>query len=314
MLEVGTSVTVRVPASSANLGPGFDCLGLALGVHDEVTVTVGEPGIRVRVEGEGAGQVPTDATHLVVRAVVSGLQAAGALSDGAAVPGLDVLCRNTIPHSRGLGSSASAVVSGVAAGLVLGRAPLGSAPLDTALLDTALLVQRSAEYEGHPDNAAASVLGGAVVSWTEVTATGPRYRAERLEVHPELHPVVLVPETESSTAHTRGMLPAQVPHADAAFNAGRSALAVVALTRRPELLLAATEDRLHQAQRAPAMPETAALVARLRAAGVAAVVSGAGPSVLALTVGGLSELLCAHARSAGWSLREPGVAEGVSTA
>lgn len=303
-LEVGASVTVRVPASSANLGPGFDCLGLALGVHDEVTVTVGEPGIRVRVEGEGAGQVPTDATHLVVRAVVSGLQAAGALSDGAAVPGLDVLCRNTIPHSRGLGSSASAVVSGVAAGLALGGAPL----------DTALLVQRSAEYEGHPDNAAASVLGGAVVSWTETTATGPRYRAERLEVHPELHPVVLVPETESSTAHTRGMLPAQVPHADAAFNAGRSALTVLALTRRPELLLAATEDRLHQAQRAPAMPETAALVARLRAAGVAAVVSGAGPSVLALTVGGLSEVLCAHVRSGGWSLREPGVAEGVSTA
>lgn len=301
-LPPGRSVTVRVPASSANLGPGFDCLGLALGLYDEVTVTVGEPGVRVQVEGEGAGEVPTDATHLVVRAVVSGLQAAGALSDGVPVPGLDVRCRNMIEHSRGLGSSASAAVCGVAAGLALAG----------ARLDTGLLVQRSSDYEGHPDNAAASVLGGAVIAWTEMTPAGPRYRAERLDVHPEVHPVIMVPQLESSTEVTRGMLPARVPHADAAFNAGRSALAVLALSRRPELLLAATEDRLHQDHRAPAMPETAALVARLRRAGVAAVVSGAGPSVLALTVGGLTEALGVDATSRGWTVREPGVADGVA--
>lgn len=300
-LPIGRSVTVRVPASSANLGPGFDCLGLALGLYDEVTVTVGEPGVRVHVQGEGAGQVPTDATHLVVRAVVSGLQAAGVLSDGAPVPGLDVYCHNTIEHSRGLGSSASAAVCGVAAGLALAGAPL----------DPGVLVQRSSEYEGHPDNAAASVLGGAVIAWTEMTSAGALFRAERLDVHPEVHPVIMVPQLESSTEVTRGMLPARVPHADAAFNAGRSALAVLALSSRPELLLAATEDRLHQDHRAPAMPETAALVARLRRAGVAAVVSGAGPSVLALTVGGLTEALGVDVESRGWTLREPGVGEGV---
>jgi homoserine kinase len=301
-LVQGRSVTVRVPASSANLGPGFDCLGLALGLHDEVTVTIGAPGVRVTVEGEGAGAVPTDATHLVVRAVVSGLQAAGAISDGAPVPGLDVHCRNAIPHSRGLGSSASAVVCGLRAGVALAG---------VELVDE-VLVQRSSEYEGHPDNAAASVLGGAVVAWTEIGPSGPRYRAERIEVHPEIVPVVLVPTEQSSTEATRGMLPARVRHADAAFNAGRSALAVLALTTRPELLLPATEDRLHQAQRAPAMPTTATLVARLRAAGVAAVVSGAGPSVLALTLGGLEEVLCGVARSHGWSVLELPVADGVA--
>ena len=300
-LVVGRSVTVRVPASSANLGPGFDCLGLSLGLYDEVTVTVGAPGVRVTVEGEGAGAVPTDATHLVVRAIVSGLQVAGAISDGAPVPGLDVYCRNAIPHSRGLGSSASAVVCGLRAGVALAGVDVG----------VEVLVQRSSEYEGHPDNAAASVLGGAVVAWTEAGASGPRYRAERIEVHADIRPVVLVPTEQSSTEATRGMLPTHVPHADAAFNAGRSALAVLALTTHPELLLPATEDRLHQAQRAPVMPTTAALVGKLRAAGVAAVVSGAGPTVLALTLGGLSEVLCGVARRHGWTVLDLPVADGV---
>lgn len=300
-MQAGRSVTVRVSASSANLGPGFDCLGLALSLYDEVTVTVGEPGVRVTVEGEGAGHVPLDATHLVVRAIVSGLQVARAIGDGAAVPGLDVLCRNAIPHSRGLGSSASAVVCGLAAGVALAGTTVSDA----------VLVQRGAEYEGHPDNAAASVLGGAVVSWTEDGATGPRYRAERLSVHPDVRPVALVPSQESSTEATRGMLPAQVPLADAAFNAGRSALAVLALTQRPDLLLAATADRLHQTRRAPAMPESAALLAELRAAGVAAVVSGAGPTVLALTVGGLSSEHATTARQCGFTPLELDVADGV---
>lgn len=301
-MEIGRSVTVRVPASSANLGPGFDCLGLALGLYDEVTVTVGEPGVRVQVVGEGAGRVPADATHLVVRAIVSGLQAAGVSGDGAAVPGLDVHCHNRIPHSRGVGSSASAVVAGIAAGVALAGTAVGEA----------VLVQRSSEYEGHPDNAAASVLGGAVVSWTEAGPVGPAYRAERVQVHPDVHPVVLIPTQESSTELTRGMLPARVPHADAAFNAGRAALSVLALQQgRPDLLLAATADRLHQAQRGPAMPASAELVAWLRGVGVAAVISGAGPSVLALTVGGLAPELAERAEHLGFAVHRLEVAGGV---
>jgi len=297
-VPVGHSVTVRVPASSANLGPGFDCLGLALRLYDEVTLTATDGGVRVQVEGEGAGAVPLDESHLVVRAVRSGLELGGLTAAEAAAVGIQVRCRNSIPHSRGLGSSASAVVAGVTAGCALLGAPVSPAQL----------VQCSAEFEGHPDNASASVLGGAVVSWTD---PGPTYCAVRLQVHPDVQPVALVPAAQSSTEVTRGMLPAQVPHADAAFNAGRSALAVLALTQRPDLLLPATADRLHQAQRAPAMPATVALVAQLRRAGVAAVISGAGPSVLALTVGGLAAALRAQAQSRGWTVLDLGVACGV---
>jgi homoserine kinase len=267
-------VTVRVPASSANLGPGFDCLGLALGLWDTVEVRVAGRGVVVEVEGEGAGEVPADGSHLVARGVAAALRRAGVRAEG-----LHVLCRNAIPHSRGLGSSASAVVGGLVAGAELAATVDG-----VAVLDDEVLVQLASEFEGHPDNAAASVLGGAVVSWTE---PGPTYRAVSVPVDASIVPVALVPADRSATEATRGMLPALVPHADAAFNAGRSALAVVALGHRPDLLLDATADRLHQGQRAPAMPRTARWVQRLRDAGIAATVSGAGPTVLALTVGGL---------------------------
>ena len=297
-ITVGRSVTVRVPASAANLGPGFDCLGLSLALYDEVTLTATDGGLRVRVQGEGNGAVPLDETHLVVRAVRSGLQLGGLSWPQANGQGLDVLCRNAIPHSRGLGSSASAVVVGLAAACAL---------LGTSVTDTDL-IQRSSEFEGHPDNASASVLGGAVVSWTD---PGPRYYAAPLQVHPDVLPVALVPLAQSCTEETRDMLPRQVSHADAAFNAGRSALAVLALSTRPDLLLAATEDRLHQPQRAAVMAATAAMVRELREAGVAAVVSGAGPSVLALTLGGLAEPLRRHADERGWSILELPVAGGV---
>jgi homoserine kinase len=273
-VPAGAAVTVRVPASSANLGPGFDCLGLALGLWDTVEVRVAGRGVVVEVEGEGAGEVPADASHLVARGVTAALRRAGVRAEG-----LHVLCRNAIPHSRGLGSSASAVVGGLVAGAELAATVEG-----VARLGDEVLVQLSSEFEGHPDNAAASVLGGAVVSWTE---PGPTYRAVSVPVDPSIVPVALVPADRSATEATRGMLPALVPHADAAFNAGRSALAVVALGHRPDLLLDATADRLHQGQRAPAMPRTARWVQRLRDAGIAATVSGAGPTVLALTVGGL---------------------------
>ncbi|MFC4605749.1 homoserine kinase [Rhodococcus kronopolitis] len=303
-LPAGLTVTARVPASTANIGPGFDTLGLALGYFDEITVTTTEAGLTVRVEGEGADDVPCGPSHLVVRAIERGLEVAGVW-----VGGLDVYCRNVIPHSRGLGSSASAAVGGLAAanGLV--------SKLDPALaLSQAQLVQLSSEFEGHPDNASASVLGGAVVSWyEEPSETGePRqFFATRLEVHPDIRIVALVPAEHSSTALTRSLLPELVPHADAAFNVSRAALAVVALTERPELLMAATEDRLHQSQRAAALPLTTRWVALLREHGIAAVVSGAGPTVLALAKQPLPDELRLAAEAEGMVVLDLEVADGV---
>jgi homoserine kinase len=261
-----TAVQVTVPASSANLGSGFDALGLALGLHDVIEARVIDAGLRITVEGEGAGVVDDGEGHLVVRAI----RAMGELL-GFRPPGLELHCRNAIPHSRGLGSSAAAAVAGVAAAY-------GLAGID--IDDRAL--QIAAEFEGHADNAAASLLGGLVVAWTE----GDRHRAIRLEPHSEIKPVLLIPGESSTTAVTRQLLPDRVPHADAAFAAGRSALAVQAVTTRPDLLLAATADRLHQDYREAAWPATSRLVKILREHGLAAMVSGAGPTVMVLTQDG----------------------------
>lgn len=256
-------VTVTVPATAANLGPGFDALGLALELRDEVRVRAADAaGVTVHVEGEGATTVPRDATHLVVRSVLAAYAALGQ-----SPPGLVLWCTNRIPHGRGLGSSAAAAVAGVLAG----RALAGAADDRTAALEVA------SDIEGHPDNAAACLLGGLTIAWS-----APEVRAVRVDPSPDLRAAVLVPEAELSTETARGLLPPAVPHADAAHTAGRAALLVEALTRRPDLLLDATEDRLHQTYRASAMPATADLLANLRAAGLAAVVSGAGPSVLVL--------------------------------
>jgi homoserine kinase len=259
-------VWVRVPASTANLGPGFDALGLALALYDEVEVALAPSGLRVEVLGEGAGQVPTDEAHLVVRALRAACARCGYRPDG-----LVLRCHNRIPHSRGLGSSAAAAVAGVLAGYALA----GMEP-DEAALDLA------AGLEGHADNAGASLFGGLVISWKDAQS----FRAVRVEPHPDLAPVLLVPAVTSSTKASRELLPAEVPHADAAFTAGRAALAVYALTSAPHLLLAATEDRLHQTYRRTAYPATGRLVDTLRAAGVPAAVSGAGPTVLALPARG----------------------------
>jgi homoserine kinase len=259
-------VRVRVPASTANLGPGFDALGLALALHDEVEVTPATSGLRVEVHGEGAGQVPTDEGNLVVRALRAACARCGCRPDG-----LVVRCHNSIPHSRGLGSSAAAAVAGVLAGYALA----GMQP-DEAALDVA------AGFDGHADNAGASLLGGLVISWRDEQS----FRAVRLEPHSDLAPVLLVPAQTSATKVTRALLPAEVPHADAAFTAGRAALLVYALTAAPQLLLAGTEDRLHQSYRRAAYPATGRLVDALRAAGIPAAVSGAGPTVLALPASG----------------------------
>ena len=275
----GPTVAVRVPATSANLGPGFDCLGLALALHDTVELAVADgPRSDVRVAGEGAGRVPCDARHLVLRAACATYERAGL-----ARPALRLGCRNAIPHSRGLGSSASAAVAGIVAAraLMVAGGELPADP-DAGPLPDEVLLDLAAAFDGHADNVAACLSGGLVIGWHD---SGPRagYRSARLEPHPDLLPTVFVAARSSSTAATRGLLPERVPHADAAFAAGRSALAVHALTAAPDLLLPATEDRLHQPYRRPAYPETAELVDALRAAGVPAVVSGAGPTVLALT-------------------------------
>ncbi len=260
---------VRVPATSANLGPGFDALGLALGLYDDVVAQVSDdPGIRVDVHGEGADSVPRDHRHLVAKAMLRGFDALGGRPRG-----LDLVCANRIPHGRGLGSSAAAIVSGLllARALVVGgedRLP------DPELLELAVTL------EGHPDNVAACLYGGVVVAWTRSTGGTD---VLRLRPAPEIVPVVCVPSTAVATRKARALLPETVPHADAAFNAARAALLVPALTGRPDLLLEATDDRLHQQYRRPAYPRTGDLVAKLRAAGIAATVSGAGPTVLALT-------------------------------
>ena len=258
-------VRVSVPATSANLGPGFDSLGLAVSLRDELEAEVVGDGLVVEVEGAGADGVPRDETHLVVRAMRAAFDLMGEQP-----PGLRLSCRNRIPHARGLGSSSAAIVAGVvlARGLVAGGQLLAS---DEALLDLA------ADLEGHPDNVAPAFLGGFVISGRE----DDRWFAVRAGVDPRITAVAFVPPTGVETTVARGLLPATVPHADAAANSGRAALLVAALTGQPEHLLAATRDWLHQDQREPAMPETLALVRRLRADGVPAVVSGAGPTVLA---------------------------------
>lgn len=256
-------VRVRVPATSANLGPGFDALGLALELYDEVSAELTDSGLRVEVSGEGAEDVPTDESHLVVRAMRATFAELGTRPDGIALR-----CTNRIPHGRGLGSSAAAIVAGVLAA----RALAGAATDDAAVLRLA------SRIEGHPDNVAACLLGGLTVAWTEPDGS----RAVRLPTVPSIRPLALIAPTPSSTEHVRGLLPPIVRHEQAAFAAGRAALLVAALSGAGDVLFAATEDTLHQQYRAPAMPDTAALVARLREMGLAAVVSGAGPTVLVL--------------------------------
>ncbi|MCA0215856.1 MAG: homoserine kinase [Actinobacteria bacterium] len=262
----GRSVTVRVPATSANLGPGFDTLGLALALYDELTVTAtAEPGVHVEVVGVGAGEVPTDETNLVVRSIKHTFD-----RYGLPMPGLALQAHNVIPHGRGLGSSGAAIVSGIMAakGLLEGVVDI----------DSDALLTLATELEGHPDNVAPALFGGLTIAWT--TADGPK--AKKLIVHRGVSPVVCVPAATMSTALARSLQPASVPHADAVFNVSRSALLIAALIQSPELLLEATEDKLHQNYRASAMPETDALIQVLRKHGLAAVVSGAGPSVLVL--------------------------------
>ncbi|AOY56287.1 homoserine kinase [Candidatus Rhodoluna planktonica] len=266
MSIIGKKVTVRVPATSANLGPGFDTLGMALSFYDELEVeAVAGEGAFVEVIGEGAGEVPTDATNLVVQSIIFTFN-----RFGQEVPGLRLKAHNIIPHGRGMGSSGAAVVSGIVAAKGLLASVVEISDQD--------LLELATEIEGHPDNVAPALFGGLTIAWTD--ETGPHYK--KLFVHRGVALLELVPNHKMSTALARSLQPESVPHEDAVFNVSRSALLIAALTQSPDLLMAATEDRLHQDYRAAAMPETNSLVELMRENGHAAVVSGAGPSVLVL--------------------------------
>ncbi|GAA1689881.1 homoserine kinase [Microbacterium sediminicola] len=258
-----------MPATSANLGPGFDTLGLALSVYDDLVVTASaEPGLTIEVEGEGAAEVARDESNLVYRAMAYAFEAVGR-----PVPGLTLRGHNRIPHGRGLGSSGAAVVAGILAvkGLLEGDVEIGPETL----------LRLATELEGHPDNVAPALFGGLTIAWMQDAV--PQHK--KLLVHRGVSPLVFVPEFTMSTSVARSLQPLHVPREDAVFNLSRSALLIAALTQSPELLLAATEDKLHQNYRAQAMPETDRLVRALRERGFAAVVSGAGPSVLVLADG-----------------------------
>lgn len=264
---LGRSVVVKVPATTANLGPGFDTLGMALTIQDELTATVvAAPGITVDVKGVGEGEVPTDETNLIARSLAHAFA-----HKGIPVPGLHLVAHNVIPHGRGLGSSGAAIVSGVMAAKGLLEGIVDYTPQELLALAT--------DMEGHPDNIAPSLFGGLTIAW--MTDEGPKHK--KLSVHRGVSLVVAVPDDASmSTQLARSLQPETVPHKDAIFNLSRSALLIAALIQSPELLFEATEDRLHQNYRASAMKDTDALLQSLRAKGFAAVVSGAGPSVLIL--------------------------------
>lgn len=279
-------ITVRVPATTANLGSGFDCLGMAFDWHDELAVELlDEPSLEVEVTGEGSHQVPTDERHLVVQSLRTGLAAFG----GTPV-GLRLTCSNSIPHSRGLGSSAAAIVAGLT--LAWGISRPGEP------LDRSAITHLAHEAEGHPDNAGAAVWGGAILAW----ARAGRVSLVQLPLVEGLRAVAFIPDFESRTDDARAVLPDTVSRADAVDQAIAAAALPLALTKRPDLLFDATFDRLHQRYRAPMMPASYDLMQRLRAEGVPAAISGAGPTVIAV---GLDEQLAGAARvdPAGFAVR-----------
>ena len=259
-----TILKVTVPATSANLGPGFDSLGMALAFYDEYELETTAAGLEISIDGEGSQAAAKDENNLIYKSIKLVFD-----SVGEKVPGIRLRCKNSIPHGRGMGSSGAAVAGGVmlAAGLLANKN-----------FKEQQLLEFATRMEGHPDNVAPALFGGLTIAW--VDETGPHHK--KLTVHRGISPLVLVAPNEMSTKLARSLQPESVPHTDAVFNVSRSALLVAALTQSPELMMSATEDRLHQNYRASAMPETSKLISKLRENGHPAVVSGAGPSVLVL--------------------------------
>lgn len=265
-VPAGIVANIKVPATSANLGPGFDCAGVAVALFDELEIRTTEAGFTAEIEGEGQNYLPTDVRHLIIAQIRMRLE-----NMGWHLPGLKLKAINRIPHSRGLGSSAAAHIAAAMAVKAL-------LPKDAGITDADLL-QWASEAEGHPDNVAPAVYGGLTLSWKETDDGEAVFRAISLQPHTDITPVVAIPAKPLSTAAARTLLPATVPYGEAVSNAARSALLAPAMTQEPQLLFAATEDWLHQQYRQPSMPETLEHIRALRAEGHAAVVSGAGPTL-----------------------------------
>jgi homoserine kinase len=279
-----TMAQISVPATSANIGPGFDCFGLALELRDRYAAQVlDDETFDVDVTGEGADEVKKDSKNLVIKSMLRGFEHMGGKPRGIALRAL-----NVIPHGRGLGSSASAIVGGLA----LARSLVLTGEQYMSDED---LITLATELEGHPDNVAAAFYGGATIAWLEskINHDGSNAnigKAVSLKVDDRIKALLLVPDNQLATAKARKLLPESISHQDAVLNSSRTALLVHALAERPDLLFTATQDLLHQSYRAQAMPKTIALVDKLRGAGLAAVVSGAGPSAMVLYSGGEDEI------------------------
>ena len=270
---------VQVPATSANLGPGFDSLGLALGLHDRyIAQVLDEQVIDIDISGEGADAIPRNEKNLVIKSMYKGFEFLGGKPRGIALRAL-----NVIPHTRGLGSSASAIVGGLslARALVLGG---------NERMSNEDMLNLANEMEGHPDNVAAAIFGGATIAWQELQHGHNVALSVQVEVDPRISAVAFIPSTSVSTSKARKMLPDSITHTDAVKNSTHTALLVHALQQRPDLLHTATEDFLHQSYRADAMPASFTLLMKLRKAGVAAFISGAGPTILVLHTGGSAEV------------------------
>lgn len=307
-LPTGRRVVATVPATSANLGSGFDSLGMALEWADDTVVEVVESGFCAHVSGEGADFLPRDESHLVVRVILDALK-----EWNVRVPGLRLEAHNTIPIGKGLGSSSAAIVAGLAAAWGLAN--------PERELDLNWLLARSAAIEGHADNVGPAVFGHFALTWMEAAtaSTSPvplsgtvresgelssppvstlmpavlTARAVALPVHSSIRAMVFIPQGELKTERARQALPELVPFEDAKANLSAAALLVHALQHDPGLLLAATVDRLHQGYRRDLYPESFALMSALREVGFAACISGAGPTVLALVAETQVDALCA---------------------
>ncbi|MCW5876297.1 MAG: homoserine kinase [Anaerolineales bacterium] len=283
-------VSVRVPASTANLGPAFDCLGLALDLYNEASFSLEGQGWQVEIEGEGAEGLPRNARNRMAQA----FERVHARAGQPLPPGVRLRAHNRIPLGSGLGSSAAAALAGMLAANALLGEPLSQADL----------LQVGADIEGHADNLAAALLGGLVL----VTQHQGQVYAEQL-AHQPLRAVVVLPELDLSTRQARAALPKQVPMPAAVANIGHSLLLAEALRRGDLALLArAMHDQLHQPARLALLPGAAEAIAAAQAAGAAAALSGAGPSVIAFVEPGREEavaaVMAAAFKQAGLAARE----------
>lgn len=283
MRVIKDQVTVRVPATSANLGPGFDSCGLALSLYDTVRVRATTGPTSVTISGYGIHTLPTDDSHLVVQTLRQALDYVGAPQVG-----IEMWCDNQIPQARGLGSSAGAIV----AGMWIARCLID----EPEALDADKIFEMATKLEGHPDNVAPAVYGGYTISWIDQDAP----RTLRLNTHPELVATAFVPRAELSTEVARKLLPERVDFSQAVFNSSRSALLTAALTQYPQALYPATADQLHQDNRRPAMPASVGLVDFLRSYELPAIISGAGPTVLCF--GQIPAQILRRAKESGWKV------------